>query len=164
MCAQPNPVFAARYVISAWAPMIVLPRRHVSGLMVAGLLLSQPLASLVVPRTERVVFVLGMSWLLISVPLAVVSMNDWSQGAANTNTSRSHGLLRRAARLPAALLAIIAVAMGVGSAAHRAWEEPRLWRNGIFFAAPMFILGHGLWRAAFGRSENVRDNRDDKQE
>jgi hypothetical protein len=120
-----------------------LPRRTLGFGWILALLLAPLLALSVLPRTDTIIFATTMFWLLISAPLAIVTLVDWSH-----RRDVHPGHLSALARVPARILALVAVTLGVGFPL-RALLQPN-WRplaGTLRFGLMMVVLGHGLWQS-----------------
>ncbi len=124
---------------------LVLPRRQVGLRTALLLLLTPPAALLVLPRNERTVFAAAIAWLLISLPVAIVALTDWSHGS-----EQRWRLAAAFGRTPARLLAAAASLLGLISPLRVALA-PRPGQSlsgAIAFGFMMAVLGRGLWRYA----------------
>jgi hypothetical protein len=128
------------------------PHRHVPAVWVAILLVAPPTIGLALGANNWVGLALALAWSIVSLPVAILSLTEWAHKPAE-NPTRGLRLLRSLARVPAALLGLVGIIVGVWmsvGAIPRIIERPWL-SSALFvvFPAGIAIMGIQLVSTAF---------------
>jgi hypothetical protein len=92
----------------------------------------------------------GAIWLLLSIPLAIVSLTDWSRTAPPTD-SRAGRIGRVVARVPGVALActaIVIAALSLFRFGVRGWRQPQSWWL-VVFVTCVAVLAWGILATVF---------------
>jgi len=135
----------------------MLPNHRLAWPWVLVLLLIPAGVIAIAPRESVWNPVAAVFWLVISLPLTVAALLDWSR-TTSSSSSRWARAIRRAASLPAIALGFTAVGLAAIAPAHfgtRGWRAEHVWFL-AWFMTNAAALGAALLWQALGRRRRHR--------